>query len=155
MKGNQRVVEFLNKAVLAETAAIDQYVINAAIYDNFGFGDLAKRAMKTAHEEMGHLHRFIDRILFLGGAVKSGQMDAVFIGKDPDIQINNDLDGEYRAVTLYNEAITVCTEVGDAGTKKLFEKILKDEERHSNYWETQKTLIKRIGLQNYLVEQVG
>jgi bacterioferritin len=155
MKGNAKVIEFLNRAVLAEIGGIDQYVIHSAMYDNAGFAELSKAAMNTAKEEMGHLDRYIDRILFLGGAVTAGKMDSVSIGQTPFDQIQFDKDGEYKAVNLYNEAILACVAAEDAGTRELFESILKDEERHANYWETQQALIKSIGLQNYLVEQIG
>lgn len=154
MKGNEKVIEQLNAALSSELTAIAQYMVQAEMCDNWGYPRLGALTKKRAIEEMKHAEALIERILFLDG------MPGVSVALKPQIGTNVkehlelDLKDELDAVVQYNNAVKLCDSVNDAGSRELFEHMIKDEERHADFLEAQLQAIKDVGIANYLAEQV-
>lgn len=155
MQGNQQVIEKLNERLAAELTAINQYVVHSEMCANWGYEHLHDAAEKRAIEEMKHAEKLIARILFLNGSPTVSVLNKMNIGARVEAQHANDLGFEQGAVKGYNEGIRLAVEVGDNGSRELFESILKDEENHVDFLEAQLDQIEQMGVQNYLAEQVG
>ena len=155
MRGNEKVIAELNKALQAELAAIMQYIVHAEMQHNWGYHALGGYIKKQAIEEMGHAEGLIERILFLEGTPQMDAFPKPNIGAGVKAQIENDLAGELGAVRQYNESVAVCVAAGDNGSRELFEKMVSDEEKHTDYLEAQLDLIKEVGIQNYLAQHMG
>ncbi len=155
MKGSAKVIEKLNALLAEELTAINQYMVHSEMCDNWGYERLHKANEKRAIDEMKHAEKLIGRILFLEGSPTVSKLNAIAIGPDVEAQIKNDVQGEYDAVRSYNEGIRLAMEAGDNGSRELLVSILKDEEAHIDWLEAQLDQIKQIGVQNYLVEQIG
>ena len=155
MKGNDRVIERLNDLLAEELTAINQYMVQSEMCANWGYEKLHKAIEKRAIQEMKHAEKLIGRILFLEGSPTVSKLNRIDIGGDVETQHKNGWKAEEGAVRAYNEAIRLATEVGDNGSRELLESILKDEEEHIDWIEAQLDQIKQMGIQNYLVEQVG
>jgi bacterioferritin len=155
MKGNQKVIDTLNFLLSDELTAVSQYMVHSEMCANWGYKELAEKIEKRAIDEMKHAEKHIGRILFLEGKPIVSQLNKITIGSDVQIQLNNDHAAEAGAIKAYNEGIRLCTEMADNGTRELLEDILKDEEDHIDWLETQLDQISQMGLQLYLVEQVG
>ncbi len=154
MKGNEKIFTRLNDLLSDELTAINQYMVHSEMCDNWGYSRLHKAIEERAITEMKHAERLIARLLFLEGIPIVSNLKAIHIGSDVEAQHKNDLDAELGAVKAYNEGVRVAVEVGDNGTRELFESILKDEEDHVDWIEAQLDQIKQMGIQNYLVEQI-
>jgi bacterioferritin len=154
MKGNEKVIVALNELLADELTAINQYMVHSEMCSNWGFERLHKSLEKRAIDEMKHAEKLIARILFLEGRPTVSKLNPIVIGPDVATQLSNDREAEAGAIQAYNAAIRLCVENSDNGTRELLESILKDEERHIDWVETQLDQIQLIGLQNYLVEQV-
>ncbi len=155
MKGNDRIIERLNALLADELTAINQYMVQSEMCSNWGYERLHKAIEKRAIQEMKHAEKLIGRILFLEGSPTVNKLNKIDIGGDVETQHKNDWKAEEGAVRAYNEGIRLAVEVGDNGTRELLESILKDEEEHIDWIEAQLDQIKQMGIQNYLVEQVG
>ncbi len=155
MKGNEKIIGRLNARLAEELTAISQYMVHSEMCENWGYKKLHDAVEKRAMSEMKHAEKLIARILFLEGRPIVSDLKKMTIGADVAKQLKNDLDAEIGAVKAYNEDINFASEAGDNGTKDLLESILKDEESHTDWIETQLDLIKQVGSQNYLVEQIG
>lgn len=155
MKGKPAVLEALSQMLKEELGAISQYFLHAEMCENWGYERLSELIKKQSIGEMKHAEILIERILFLEGVPNMGDLPKLNIGKDVKQQIQNDLDLELSAVTEYNLAVAACQKAGDNATADLLKDILKDEEEHVDFLETQLGLIKDLGLENYLVEQMG
>ena len=155
MKGNDRIIARLNDLLADELTAINQYMVESEMCANWGYERLHKAIEKRAIQEMKHAERLIGRILFLEGSPTVSKLNRIDIGGDVEAQLKNDCRAEETALRAYNEGIRLATEVGDNGTRELFESILKDEEGHLDWIETQLDQIKQMGIQNYLTEQIG
>jgi bacterioferritin len=155
MKGNERVIDKLNMLLADELTAISQYMVHSEMCANWGYEKLHKAAEKRAIDEMKHAERLIGRVLFLEGMPVVSKLNKINIGSDIEAQHKNDWAAEEGAVKAYNEGIRLAVEVGDNGTRELLESILKDEEDHIDWLEAQLDQIKQMGIQNYLVEQIG
>ena len=155
MKGNERVIDKLNMLLADELTAISQYMVHSEMCANWGYEKLHKAAEKRAIDEMKHAERLIGRVLFLEGMPVVSKLNKINIGSDIEAQHKNDWAAEEGAVKSYNEGIRLAVEVGDNGTRELLESILKDEENHIDWLEAQLDQIKQMGIQNYLVEQIG
>jgi bacterioferritin len=155
MKGNDRIIGQLNELLADELSAINQYMVQSEMCANWGYEKLHKAIEKRAIEEMKHAEKLIGRILFLEGAPIVSKLNPIHIGNDVATQHKNNWKAEAGAVKAYNEGIRLSVEVGDNGTRELLESILKDEENHIDWLEAQLDQIKQMGIQNYLVEQVG
>ena len=155
MQGDAKVIEYLNKALRHELTAINQYWLHYRFLDNWGLLDMAKVWRKESIEEMEHADKFVDRILFLDGFPNLQVLDPLKIGQDVKEIIECDLAAEIGARTLYQEAATYSHGVKDYVSRDLFERLMKDEEDHIDFLETQLDLIKRIGLELYTQKHVG
>ncbi len=155
MQGDPRVIEFLNKALRHELTAVNQYWLHFRMLHNWGLLEMAKVWRKESIEEMQHADRLTDRILFLDGFPNMQVLDPLRIGQNVKEIIACDLAAEIDARSLYQEAATYCHGAKDYVTRDLFEGLMKDEEHHIDFLETQLDLIKRIGLELYTQKHVG
>ena len=155
MKGDPRVIEFLNRGLRSELTAISQYWLHFRILDNWGYVDLARFWRKESIEEMNHADRFVDRILFLGGFPNLQELDPLKIGQSVEEIIRCDLSAEEGARALYLEGAAYCDTINDRVTKILFEDLATDEEGHIDFLETQLELIRQIGVQLYSQRHIG
>ncbi|WP_428925507.1 bacterioferritin [Marinibacterium sp. SX1] len=149
MKGDTKVIEYLNRALRAELTAVNQYWLHYRLQADWGYGKLAKKSRAESIEEMHHADKIIDRIIFLEGHPNLQTLDPLRIGENVRETLTCDLAGEMDAVALYSEARKYCNEVGDYVSMALFEELLVDEEGHVDFLETQIELHDRIGEQNY------
>jgi bacterioferritin len=155
MKGNDKVLEKLNDLLADELTAINQYMVHAEMCDNWKLEALHKMSEKRAIDEMKHAEKLIARILFLEGRPIVSNYKKMTIGAEVEIQHQNDRVLEDGAIKSYNDGIRLAVEMGDNGTRELFESILKDEEDHIDMLEAQLDQIKQMGIQNYLAEQIS
>lgn len=154
MKGNDKIIDYLNQVLKAELTAINQYFLHAEMCENWGYMRLAAHVRKESIEEMLHAEALIERILYLDGTPTMHELFALRIGKNVREQIENDLALEMEAIPRLNNAIRVSVEVADNGSRDLFQKILVEEEEHVDYLEAQLHMIQEIGLDNYLAQQL-
>jgi bacterioferritin len=154
MKGNEQIVEKLNALLADELTAINQYMVHSEMCADWGYERLHEAIEKRAIEEMRHAEKLIARILFLEGRPIVSELNPIAIGAEVEAQHLNDLAAEEGAVQAYNAGIRLAVEVGDNGTRELFESILKEEEVHLDWLEAQLDQIGQMGIQNYLVEQI-
>jgi bacterioferritin len=155
MKGNDKIIETLNVQLADELTAVNQYMVHSEMCSNWGYERLHKAIEERAIEEMRHAEKLIGRILFLEGMPIVSSLNKITIGPDVQTQLKNDWNAEAGAVKAYNDAIRLAAEVGDNGTRALLSSILDDEEDHIDWLEAQLDQIAQLGIQNYLVEQVG
>jgi bacterioferritin len=138
----------------AELTAINQYFLHAKILEHNGYRRLAKKKRDESVEEMKHADRLIDRILYLDGAPNVQRLGAVRIGEDP-IEMNaNDLLVEIEAVSRLNRGIRMATDADDGGTRTLLERLLEEEEEAIDWLEAQHHLVKTLGKELYLSQQL-
>lgn len=154
MKGKAEVVEVLQKALSEELQAISQYFLHGEMQKNWGYKRLYAEIKKQAIGEMKHTEVLIERILFLEGLPDLNDVPKLKIGKTVEQQLANDLELEKGAVAEYNRYVAVARKAGDNASADLFEALLKDEEEHVDFLEAQLGIIKEIGLQNYLAQQM-
>jgi bacterioferritin len=154
MKGNDQLIAKLNELLADELAAINQYFVHAEMAEDWGYGKLHEYIEKRAIEEMHHAEKHIARILFLEGQPVVSKLGDIHIGHTIPDQFDRDHAAELDAIRDYNEAIALAVQVHDNGTREMLEDILKDEEEHIDWLESQLDLIEQIGLQTYLVEQI-
>lgn len=154
MKGKPEVIENLQKALSEELQAISQYFLHAEMQSNWGYKRLYAFVKKQAIGEMKHAEVLIERILFLEGLPDLNTIPKLKVGKTVEQQLQNDLDLEKSAVVEYNQYIATARKVADNASADLLETLLQDEEEHVDFLESQLTLIKEIGLDNYLAQQM-
>ncbi|MCG6122806.1 MAG: bacterioferritin [Microvirga sp.] len=155
MKGDKKVIEYLNRGLRSELTAVSQYWLHFRLLDDWGFKDLAKQWRKESIEEMQHADRFVERILFLEGFPNLQELDPLRIGQDIEEILKSDLAAEVEARSLYLEAAKYCDSVNDRVSKNLFEALAADEEGHIDFLETQQELIRQVGVQLYAQKHLG
>ena len=155
MQGDARVIEYLNKGLRHELAAINQYWLHYRLLDNWGYRALAKQWRKESIEEMEHADKIVQRIIFLEGFPNMQVIDPLHIGQTVKEVLDCDLAAEISARTLYEEAATYCHGARDYVTRDLFEKLMHDEEGHIDYLETQLDLVAKLGLELYAQHHIG
>jgi bacterioferritin len=154
MKGDPKVIDFLNQVLKAELTAINQYFLHAEMCENWGYERLAKLIRKESIEEMQHAEKLMERILYLDGSPNMSDYFKISIGQTVEQQYKNDLQLEYEAVKRLNDGIQLCISLNDGGSRELAEKILSDEEHHIDWLEAQLHAIGEMGYQNYLAQQL-
>ena len=150
MKGDAKVIEFLNKALNNELTAINQYFLHSRMLKDWGVSKLGDYEYKESIEEMNHADWLIERILFLGGLPNLQDLGKLRIGETVEEILQCDLKLEEDAIPLLRDAMEHCEKVRDYVSRDLFGKILHNEEEHVDYIETQFDLIKQIGIQSYI-----
>lgn len=150
MKGDPKVIEYLNKILGNELIAINQYFLHAKMYRNWGFGELAKHEYEESIDEMKHADKLTDRILFLEGLPNYQHLGKLRVGENVPEMLQCDLDLERDALPTLRDGIVYCESVRDFVSRDLMVSILESEEEHTDWLETQQDLIKAVGLQNYL-----
>jgi bacterioferritin len=155
MQGQAKVIEQLNARLADELTAVNQYMVHAEMCDNWGYEHLHEAIQKRAIDEMKHAEKLIGRILFLEGTPTVSKLNKINIGPDVGKMHKNDHQAEETAIRDYNADMRLAAELGDNGTRDMLQSILNDEEGHIDWIEAQLDQIKQIGIQNYLVEQMG
>ncbi len=149
MKGDPKVIDYLNQALRHELTAVNQYWLHFRLLEDWGLAKLAKKERAESIEEMQHADKLVDRIIFLDGFPNMQQLNPLKIGQSVKEILESDLEGEYEARALYSEAREVSDAAADFVSMKLFETLLADEEGHINFLETQLKLFADIGAENY------
>ena len=155
MQGDARVIEFLNRGLRHELAAINQYWLHYRLLDNWGYRALAKKWRQESIKEMQHADKIVERIIFLDGFPNMQVIDPLRIGQNVREVLDCDLAAEMSARALYQEAATHCHAVKDYVTRDLFEELMHDEEEHIDYLETQLDLVAKLGLELYAQHHMG
>ncbi len=154
MKGDPKVIDYLNKALKLELTTVNQYFLHARMFRNWGFLGLAKTEYDESIDEMKHADELIERILFLEGLPNVQDLDKVYIGETVKECLELDLRAEHRAHPLYKEAIAYFESNRDFVSREILARILKSEEEHIDFLETQIELIGRLGEQLYMQAQL-
>ena len=149
MKGELQVIERLNEALFLELGAVNQYWLHYRLLDDWGYQRLAKKERAESIEEMHHADKIIARIIFLEGHPNLQHLAPLRIGQDIREVLESDLAGEYDARTSYKKSREICHEAGDYVTMQIFEELLKDEEGHIDFLETQIDLLGKLGIEKY------
>jgi len=155
MKGNPKVIDYLNFLLADELTAVSQYMVHSAMCDNWGYAKLHDAIEHRAIEEMKHAEALIARILFLEGIPLVSNLNKMVIGASVEVQLKNDHEAEVGAIKGYNDGIRLMLELGDSGSRELLEDNLQDEERHIDWLEAQLDQIAQMGIENYLSTQLG
>ena len=153
MKGDSKVIEFLNEALKNELTAINQYWLHYRMLDNLGVSKLAEYERHESIDEMKHADKLAERIFFLDGLPNFQMLGRLRVGESVEEILKADLDLEYDALPLLKDAIAHCESVRDYVSRDLFAEILESEEEHVGFLETQFDLIKQMGIQNYIQMQ--
>jgi len=154
MKGIPEVIDLLNEVLTGELTAINQYFLHAKMCANWGYLKIAEKVEKESIDEMKHASELTDRILFLDGMPNLQKLGKLNVGETVKEQYLSDIKLEEQAISLLRPGIDLCYQKGDHTSRLLLEKILKEEEQHFDWLETQLAIIENVGLENYLSEQL-
>ena len=155
MKGDARIIAILNRVLINELTAINQYFLHSRMYKNWGIAELAEHEYKESIEEMQHADSLIDRILFLEGLPNLQDIGKLLIGEDVREMLECDLALEIAAIPVLREGIALCENENDYASRQLLDSILKNEEEHVDWLEAQFDLIERMGIENYVQLRSG
>jgi bacterioferritin len=154
MKGNEEVIGLLNDLLTNELTAINQYFVHSKMCENWGYGRLAAKLREESIDEMRHADEIIGRILFLEGVPNLQKLNKLHVGETVREQLESDLQLEYAAIAFLNAGIATARAAADNATEYMFTKILVAEESHTDWIESQLELIRQVGEQNYLAQQL-
>jgi bacterioferritin len=154
MQGDDRILEALNDVLTAELTAVNQYFVDAKMCANWGYDHLAERFRHESIDEMKDADELIERILYLEGVPNMQRLSTVRVGETVKEKLELAYDVEKEAIARLNAGIRLAVEVGDNGTRELFDKILHGEEAHADWLEAQLSLIDQLGDPLYLSQQI-
>ena len=154
MKGNEEVLNLLNQLLTNELTAINQYFVHSKMCQNWGYELLAHKLRAESIDEMRHADIVVGRILFLEGVPNMQRLNKLHVGESVREQMESDLQLEYGAIAFLNAGIEAARKIGDNSTEDMMTKILVSEEEHTDWIETQLELIRQVGEQNYLAQQM-
>jgi bacterioferritin len=154
MKADPRILDLLNEILTGELTAISQYFLHAKMCLNWGYDHLGKKIYEESIDEMKHADKLVERILFLDGLPNLQKLGKLSIGQTVVEILNNDLAFESQTVPRLNAGIKLCRDVGDNGSEDLLTRILVDSESHVDWLESQVELVKQVGEQNFLAQQI-
>ncbi len=154
MKGHDKIIETLNDVLTAELTSINQYFIHAKMCANWGFHKLASKVREESIDEMKHADKLIERILFLEGVPNVQRLNKVNVGETVREQFELDLQLELAAIGRFNKGIALARDLGDNATRELLERMLVSEEGHTDWLETQLSLIAQLGEAMYCAQQL-
>ena len=155
MRGDDRVLEFLNEQLSAELTAINQYFLHAKMQENFGWVKLAKYTRSESIDEMRHAELLTDRILFLEGLPNYQRLFPLRIGQTVTQMFESDMAVEVEAIDRLRRGTEYMRSISDITSAKVFEAILADEEHHVDYLETQLELVEKLGEPLYLAQVIA
>ena len=154
MQGDPEVIEALNEVLTAELTAINQYFIHHKMCENWGYEKLSKKKREESIDEMKDADEILGRILYLDGIPNMQRLNPVGVGEDPIEQHRLDLSLETEAIQRLNDAVALCRDKGDNGSREMLEDILKGEEESADWLEAQLHIVDEIGKEAYLAEQI-
>jgi bacterioferritin len=154
MKGHDDIIELLNDVLTAELTAINQYFVDAKMFQNWGFQRLGKRFRDESIDEMHDADKLIERILYLDGLPNLQRLGTVRVGETPVEKLQLALELEREAIDRLNRGIARCVELADNGSRELLEDILVGEESHADWLEAQLELVRQLGDAHYLAQQI-
>jgi len=154
MKAKEGIIELLNKILTAELTVINQYFIHSKMCDNWGYDRLHHKVRERSMAEMKDAEGLIEHILYLEGVPNMQRLGTVTVGETVPEQLKADLKAEMDMVKTLTDGINHCAKVGDFTTRHMLEDMVKDEDAHIDWIETQLDTIKQVGLENYLTEQI-
>jgi bacterioferritin len=155
MKGSQRVIDALNAGLTIELTAINQYFVQAKMCKNWGLNRLARHHYEESIEEMKHAELLVDRIIFLEGVPEIARYDVIRVGADVKEQLENALALELNASKTYNAGAEIAREDKDSASRQIMEQIVRETEESVDWLEAQLDLIEKLGIQNYMLSQMG
>ena len=155
MQGDPRVVEPLNEVLTAELTAVNQYFLDAKMYDNWGYERLAERFRSESIDEMKDADHLIERLLYLEGHPNLQRLGTIRTGESPVEKLSLALTLEQEAIARLNPGIALCVERGDNGSRDLLAEILEGEEDHADWLESQLSLVEQLGQAHYLTQQIS
>ena len=154
MQGDDEIIELLNEVLTAELTAVNQYFLDSRMLSNWGYERLGKRFYEESLDEMKDADQLIERILYFDGMPNLQRLSTLRIGETPPEKLRSALELEKEAIERLNRGIATCTTKGDHGTRELLEDILKGEEEHADWLESQLELISQVGEAHYLAQQI-
>ena len=154
MKGQAKIIELLNDILTHELTSVNQYWVHARMCESWGFQRLWKTIRAESIDEMKHADLLVARILYLEGTPNLQRLGNIKVGESVEEQLTLDLERETVGIPNLNKGLALCQEAGDLGTYHLLHEILVSEEEHADWLEGQLDLIKQVGIQNYLSQQI-
>ncbi len=155
MRAKPGVVDALNRILTIEVTAVNQYFLQSEIIRNWGYDHLADRLRAISMGEMHDIEELVKHILYLEGLPNLQRIDVVKVGETVLENLELDLESEQAAIEALTEGVNLCVEVDDYGTRSRLEEMIRDEETHIDWLETQIEAIGQLGIEQYLAQQLG
>lgn len=154
MQGSSRIIELLNELLTLELTAVSQYFLHSKMCQNWGYERLAKKFRDVSFSEMKDAEEISERILMLEGVPNLQRLGSIVVGENVPEQLQLAIDTERSALMLLRDILVACDEEADDGTRVFLEPSITEEEKHVDWLETQLELIRQVGEQNYLAQQI-